>query len=140
MTVVRLENGIPHVQLALAEKNLNQAIRALFVSTPVVEPIVFDKQKPLIKLSEMHQVQLTTVDPDGQCFHVLLFGEPMTRILNVLKDWNATKQPLKSSPKVNTLVCAQYEDGLWYRAWIASITGKTIQFYCFDRNNSICSF
>jgi len=135
MTVVNLENGIPHVQLALAEKNLNQAIRALFVSSPVPEPIVFDQQKPVIKLSEMHQVQLTTVDPDGQCFHVLLFGEPMTRILNVLKDWKANKQPLKSSPKVNTLVCAQYEDGLWYRAWIASITEKGYEVYFVDFGN-----
>lgn len=123
MTVVRVENGVAHVQLALGEKNLNQAVRALFVSTPVPQPLVFDQQKPTIKSSEMHQVQLTTVDPNGQCFHVLLFGEPMTRILNVLKDWNASKQPLKSPPKANTLVCAQYEDGLWYRAWIESITG-----------------
>ena len=125
MTVVRLENGIPHVQLALGEKNLNNAIRSLFVSTPVPEPkIVFDQQKPLLRSSEMHQVQLTTVDPDGQCFHVLLLGESMTRILNILKDWNASKQPLKSPPKANTLVCAQYEDGLWYRGWIENITGK----------------
>jgi hypothetical protein len=48
----------------------------------------------------------------------------LATIMNVLKDWNANKQPLTSQPKANMLVCAQYDaDDLWYRAWIENITG-----------------
>jgi hypothetical protein len=43
--------------------------------------------------------------------------------MNVLKDWNADKQPLTTPPKANMLVCAQYDvDDLWYRAWIKKAT------------------
>jgi hypothetical protein len=49
----------------------------------------------------------------------------LVTIMNVLKDWNATKQPFTTPPKANMLICAQYDaDDLWYRAWIDKITGK----------------
>ena len=52
----------------------------------------------------------------------------LATIMNVLKDWNANKQPLTIQPKPNMLVCAQYEgDDLWYRAWIENVTGIKFQ-------------
>jgi hypothetical protein len=81
-----------------------------------------------MNISEIHSVQLTTVDSEPECFHVLLMRDCLPTIMSVLKDWNAIKQPLTSQPKPNMLVCAQYEgDDLWYRAWIESATGiKTL--------------
>lgn len=138
MTVVRLENGIAHVQLVWGEKNLNQAIRALFTATPAVpEPMRFEDCKPSVDRSTVYHVQLTTVDPDGECFHVLLLGDPLVTILNVMKDWNATKQPLKGSPKANSLICAKYEDGQWYRGWIESVTGKATDALRWKRSQTI---
>ncbi len=82
--------------------------------------------------SEIHSVQLTTVDTESECFHVLLMRDCLPTIMNVLKDWNANKQPLTSQPKANMLVCAQYEgDDLWYRAWIESATGIKLQLFRF---------
>ncbi len=75
--------------------------------------------------SEIHSVQLTTVDAESECFHVLLMRDCLATIMNVLKDWDASKQPLTAQPKPNMLICAQYDgDDLWYRAWIQSVTGK----------------
>ena len=75
--------------------------------------------------SDTHSVQLTTVDTESECFHVLLMRDCIPTIMNILKDWDANKQPLNGQPKANTLVCAQYEgDDLWYRAWIKNVTGK----------------
>jgi hypothetical protein len=49
----------------------------------------------------------------------------LATIMNILKDWDASKQPLTVQPKPNMLICAQYDgDDLWYRAWIQSVTGK----------------
>jgi hypothetical protein len=80
-----------------------------------------------MNINENHSVQLTTVDTEPECFHVLLMRDCLPTIMNVLKDWNVNKQPLTKQPKSNTLVCAQYEgDDLWYRAWIKNVTGIEI--------------
>ncbi len=128
MTVLRIENGIPCIRLNLGERNLNNEIRQHFPSTTIIKsnPIIdFNSHQPEINLSETHIVQLTTVDPQSECFHVLLMRDHLVTIMNVLKDWNATKQPFTNPPKTKMLVCAQYEvDDLWYRAWIEKITGR----------------
>ena len=49
----------------------------------------------------------------------------LSTIMHTLKDWNADKHPLTKQPKVNMLVCAQYDaDDLWYRAWIKDVSGR----------------
>jgi len=127
MTVLRIENGIPYIRLNLGERNLNNEIREILPSFNLIKSnqiINFNSNKPEINLSETHFVQLTTVDPQSEYFHVLLMRDCLATIMNVLKDWNANKQPLTSQPKANMLVCAQYDaDDLWYRAWIENITG-----------------
>ncbi len=127
MTVLRIENDIPYVRLNLGERNLNNEIRTIFSSSTVIKQkqiINFDSNKPEINLSDIHYVQLTTVDTVSECFHVLLMRDCLPTIMNVLKDWNANKQPLTVPPKANMLVCAQYDaDDLWYRAWIESVAG-----------------
>jgi hypothetical protein len=99
----------------------------LFEQTPQNTPpkmIDFDSMKPEMSKTDMHSVQLTTVDTEPGCFHVLLIRDCLPTIMNVLKDWNASKQPMTGKPKPNTLVCAQYEgDDLWYRAWVKAVTG-----------------
>ena len=130
MTVLRIENGIPYVRLNYNERNLNNELRQYFPSTTPTttksNPIIdFNSHQPEVNLSETHFVQLTTVDPQSECFHVLLMRDHLVTIMNVLKDWNATKKPFTTPPKAKTLVCAQYEvDDLWYRGWIEKITGK----------------
>lgn len=127
MTVLRIENGIPYVQLKLGERNLNDEIRAILSSpnaTKQIPIIDFNSSKPVVNLSDTYVVQLTTVDTDSDCFYVLLMRDCLFTIMSTLKDWNANKQPLRSPPKAETLVCAQYEaDDLWYRAWIQNVTG-----------------
>ena len=78
--------------------------------------------------SEIYSVQLTVVDTGCECFHVLLMRDCLPIIINVLKNWDANKQPLTKHPKSNMLVCAQYDaDNLWYRAWIKNITGTKFE-------------
>jgi len=86
-----------------------------------------------MNINENHSVQLTTVDTQSECFHVLLMRDCLPTIMNVLKDWDVNKQPLTVQPKTNMLVCAQYEgDDLWYRAWIENVTGMKLQLlFCF---------
>ena len=137
MTVLRIENGMSYVQLNLGERNLNAEICAILPqpTIPTViksdnEIISFDANKPEMNITETHSVQLTTVDTDSECFHVLLMRDCLSTIMNVLKDWDVNKQPLTSQPKPNMLVCAQYEgDDLWYRAWIQSIAGIKFEFF-----------
>lgn len=149
MTVLRIENGIPYVRLNLGERNLNNEIRAIFPASIGIKQnqiMNFDSNKPDVNLSEIHYVQLTTVDTESECFHVLLMRDCLSTIMNVLKDWNASKQPLTIPPKANMLVCAQYDaDDLWYRAWIQSVTGKTnffdnFEIQCFCRKWFSCIF
>jgi hypothetical protein len=128
MTVLRIENNIPYIRLNLGERNLNNEIRGILPSSILIKSnqlINFDSNKSELNLSETHFVQLTTVDTESECFHVLLMRDFLVTIMNVLKDWNATKQPLTIPPKAKMLVCAQYDvDDLWYRAWIVNVTGK----------------
>jgi len=126
MFVVRIENGVPYIRLNLADRNLNQEINQLLPSTAINKSnliVDFNSSKPQVNLNEAHFVQLTTVDPNSECFHALLLRDPIAKIMNILKDWNASKQPITSPLKIGMLVCAQYEaDDLWYRAWIKNIT------------------
>jgi hypothetical protein len=128
MTVLRIENGIPYIRLNLGERILNNEIREIFPSSILIKPnpiLNFDLNKLELNLSEIHFIQLTTVDTESECFHVLLMRDCLATIMNVLKDWNANKQPLTIPPKAKMLVCAQYDaDDLWYRAWIENITGR----------------
>jgi hypothetical protein len=147
MIVSHFENGIPYVQLNLGERNLNAEIRALLpqaspVQTATISPnsdekiIDFNSSKPEMNPSEIHSVQLTTVDTESECFHVLLMRDCLPTIMNVLKDWDASKQPLTIQPKPNMLVCAQYDgDDLWYRAWIQSVTETGFRVYFVDFGN-----
>ncbi|CAF3844382.1 unnamed protein product [Adineta steineri] len=140
MTVLRIENGFPVVRLNLDERNLNNEILSIFSSSSNIikqNPIInFDSSKPDINLSEMHHVQLTTVDAQSECFHVLLMRDCLPTIMNILKDWNANKQPLTVQPKSDTLICAQYDaDNLWYRAWIESVTENGCRVYFVDFGN-----
>jgi hypothetical protein len=131
MTVLRIENGIPYIRLNLGERNLNNEIREHLSSLTTTKSnsiIDFNSHKPEVNHSEIHFVQLTTVDPQSECFHLLLMRDHLVTIMNVLKDWNATKQPFTTPPKANMLICAQYDaDDLWYRAWIDKITGKLFE-------------
>jgi hypothetical protein len=128
MTVLRIENSLPHVRLNLGQRNLNNEVRATFSSSTTLRPapsLTFDSSRPEVNLSEIHYVQLTAVDVESDCFHVLLMRDCLSTIMNTLKDWKASKQPLTGRPKPNILVCAQYDaDDLWYRAWIRNVTGK----------------
>ncbi|CAF1216784.1 unnamed protein product [Adineta ricciae] len=140
MAVLRIENGIPYIQLNLGERNLNSEILAILpASTPqkssqVVNSV--DSQKAEVSTTEIHSVQLTTVDTESECFHVLLIRDCLPTIMNVLKDWDASKQPLTAQPKPNTLICAQYEgDDLWYRAWIKNVNETGVDVYFVDFGN-----
>ncbi|CAF2637656.1 unnamed protein product [Rotaria sp. Silwood2] len=150
MTVLRIENGIPYVQLNLGKRDLNAEIRAILPqslsssssTTTIVsenvdnEIINFDLNKPEMNISEVHSVQLTTVDAESECFHVLLMRDCLPTIMNILRDWNANKQPLTKQPKPNMLVCAQYEgDDLWYRAWIENVSEIGFRVYFVDFGN-----
>ncbi|CAF0753797.1 unnamed protein product [Adineta ricciae] len=139
MTVIRFENNIPYVRLNLGEKNLNNEIRALLNASTVVksDPVMqFDTYQPEVDLAGSHYVQLTSVDADPECFHVLLMRDCLPTIMNTLKDWNANKQPLVGQPKSDTLVCAQYDvDDLWYRAWIRKVTNNGAYVYFVDFGN-----
>ncbi|UJR15160.1 hypothetical protein I4U23_002123 [Adineta vaga] len=139
MTVLRIENNIPYVQLNLGERNLNNEIRALISSNTVMKSNLnmnFDSNQPEVNLSETHYIQLTTVDTVAECFHVILMRDSLPTIMNVLKDWNAKKQPLIGQPKSDTLICAQYDvDDLWYRAWIKKVTNNDVLVYFVDFGN-----
>ncbi|CAF3593445.1 unnamed protein product [Rotaria sordida] len=153
MTVLHIENGIPYVQLNLGKRDLNAEIRAILPQAPPpplpssssstiisedldTEIINFDLNKPEMNISEIHSVQLTTVDTQSECFHVLLMRDCLPIIMNVLKDWNINKQPLTKQPKSNMLVCAQYEgDDLWYRAWIENVSENGFHVYFVDFGN-----
>lgn len=125
--MIRIENGVPYVRLNLCERNLNNEIREHLPSSALIKPnqiINFDANKLELNHSETHCVQLTTVDPQSECFHVLIMKDYLATIMNTLKDWNGNKQPFIHPPKSNMLVCAQYDiDDLWYRGWIEKITG-----------------
>lgn len=129
MTVSRIENGVPYVQLNLGKRNLNSEICSILSQSAIKKNldnqiIDFDKNKPDMDLSDIHGVQLTTVDAEDECFHVLLMRDCLPTIMNILKDWNINKQPLSKPPQANMLVCAQYDgDDLWYRAWIQNVSG-----------------
>ena len=85
-----------------------------------------EKNLPVMNTSEVYQVQLTIAADDCDSFHVFLMNEYLATIMNVLKNWNSHENVLKSPPSIDRLVCAQYEgDGLWYRAWIEDIVGKS---------------
>ncbi|CAF1144617.1 unnamed protein product [Adineta ricciae] len=140
MTVLHSENGIPYIQLNFGERNLNSEILAILPasipqkSSQVVNSI--DSQKAEVSTTEIHSVQLTTVDTESECFHVLLIRDCLPTIMNVLKDWDASKQPLTAHPQPNTLICAQYEgDDLWYRAWIKNVNETGVDVYFVDFGN-----
>ncbi|CAF1274217.1 unnamed protein product [Rotaria sordida] len=139
MTVLRIENNIPYVRLNLGERNLNNEIRTILLSSNTKKQnqiMDFNSNKPDINLSEIHYVQLTTVDIEPECFHVLLMRDCLPIIMNVLKDWHANKQPLTTEPKPNMLVCAQYDaDDLWYRGWIQNVTEDGYRVYFVDFGN-----
>ena len=61
------------------------------------QSIDFHSHQPEVNPSETHFVQLTTVDPQPECFHVLLMRDCLVTIMNVLKDWNATKTTIHHS-------------------------------------------
>lgn len=135
MVVVRIENGLPCIRLHIGERDLNNEIRTSLSSLTAIkasQTLDFNSQKIELDLSTIHFVQLTIADPQIDCFHVVLMRDSLVTIMNVLKDWNATKQPFTHPPKPNTLVCAQYElDDLWYRAWIKSVNEKDQQYHVY---------
>ncbi|CAF1115310.1 unnamed protein product [Adineta steineri] len=151
MTVIRIEKDIPYVQLNLGERDLNAEIGSILPQSSLSplppttttvsqnsknEIINFDSNKSEMNVNETHSVQLTTVDNESECFHVLLMNNHLPTIMNVLKDWSADKQPLTKQPKIDTLVCAQYDgDDLWYRAWIKNITDTGFHVYFVDFGN-----
>ncbi|CAF2684627.1 unnamed protein product, partial [Rotaria sp. Silwood2] len=139
MTVLRIENGIPYIRLNLGERNLNNEIRTILLSSNIIKQnqiIYSDPNKLELNLSETHYVQLTTVDTQSECFHVLLMRDCLSIIMNVLKDWNANRKPLSVEPKPNMLVCAQYDvDDLWYRGWIQYVTEDGYRVYFVDFGN-----
>ncbi|CAF3760230.1 unnamed protein product, partial [Rotaria sp. Silwood1] len=141
MIVLRIENDIPYVQLNLDKRDLNAEIRAILpqsLSSTTIISKSFDNEinKPEINLSEIYSVQLTTVDLESECFHVLLISDCLSIIMNILKDWNINKQPLIKQPISNMLVCAQYEgDNLWYRAWIKNVSETGFHVYFVDFGN-----
>ncbi|CAF0959484.1 unnamed protein product [Rotaria magnacalcarata] len=149
MTVLRIENGAPYVQLDLGKRNLNAEIRAILPQPAAAaaaaeiiskasgnEPMSFEGNKPEMNPTEIHSVQLTTVDTEAECFHVLLMRDCLPTIMNLLKDWNINKQPLTKQPEANMLVCAQYDgDDLWYRAWILNVSDKGFCVYFVDFGN-----
>ena len=121
MTVVRVENSISYVRLQLDGRNVNDEINAILTPTKRADG---HSNKPVIDPRQPHYVQLTTVDAESECFHVLLMQDCLVTILNELKDWNASRRPFIAPPQPGMLVCAQHEaDDLWYRAWIKSVTG-----------------
>ena len=64
--------------LKLGERNLNNEISTIFPTLNITKqnPIInFDSLKPDVNLSEIHYVQLTTVDKEPECFHVLLMRD-----------------------------------------------------------------
>ena len=123
MTVVRVESGIPYVRLQLNGRNVNDEINAIL--SPATRADVHSS-KPVIDPKELHYVQLTTVDAERECFHVLLMQDCLVTIMNELKDWNASRRPFTAPPQPGMLVCAQHEaDDLWYRASIKSVTGTS---------------
>ena len=128
MTVLRIENGKPHVRLTLAERNLNEEVCAALLSSSIMksnQPIHSQLNPPDLDLTEVHYVQLTHVDSQPECFHVILMRDGLVTIMNTLKDWDAKKQPLTAAPQPGTLACALYHgDDLWYRARIQSVTGR----------------
>ncbi|CAF4848163.1 unnamed protein product [Rotaria sp. Silwood1] len=139
MTVLRIENGIPYIRLNLGERNLNNEICNILQSSSIIKQnqiMNFASNKPEINLSEIYYVQLTTVDTEPECFHVLLMRDCLSIIMNVLKDWHASRKPLTVEPKSNMLVCAQYDaDDLWYRGWIQNVTEGGYRVYFVDFGN-----
>ncbi|CAF3329822.1 unnamed protein product [Rotaria socialis] len=121
MIVLRIENGLPYVQLNLGERNLNAEIRAILpqpsVSTTTTilqklddEQVNFNSNKPEMNIFETHSVQLTRVDADSECFHVVSMRDNLPTIMSALNDWDVEKQPLIIEPKPNMLICPQYQD------------------------------
>ncbi|CAF3321719.1 unnamed protein product [Rotaria socialis] len=121
MIVLRIENGLPHVQLNLGERNLNAEIRAILpqpsVSTTTTilqklddEQVNFNSNKPEMNIFETHSVQLTRVDADSEGFHVVSMRDNLPTIMSALNDWDVEKQPLIIEPKPNMLICPQYQD------------------------------
>lgn len=138
MTVVRFENQIPYIQLNLGERNLNNEISTILSSSIAEQPplLTFDSHRPQLDFSQTYFAQITTVDSEPECFHVLLMQDCLPTIMNVLKDWNENQQSSIKSPQANMLVCAQYEvDDLWYRAWIENVTDRGFRVYFVDFGN-----
>jgi hypothetical protein len=147
INVVRFEGDLPFVQLCNGERNLNDELRTLLPVRPAkiqqksmdetgaesaelrANPVqaidCFDTYKPMINDSEVYAVQLTTVDIESECFHVLFLRDVLSDIMNVLREWDGSQRPLTTPARPKMLVCARYAgDGLWYRAWIESVTGN----------------
>ncbi|CAF1378815.1 unnamed protein product [Rotaria magnacalcarata] len=120
MIVLRIENGLPHVQLNLGERNLNAEIRAILpqpsVSTTTTilqnlddKQVNFNSNKPEMNIFETHSVQLTRVDADSACFLVVSMRDNLPTIMSALNDWDVEKQPLIIEPKPNMRICPQYQ-------------------------------
>ncbi|CAF2989656.1 unnamed protein product [Rotaria sp. Silwood2] len=150
MTVLRIENDLPYVQLNLDERNLNVEIRTILLqsssstTTTILQNlnnkiIDFDSNKPEINIFKIYPVQLTRVDTNSECFHILLKTNDLSKIMNVLKHWHVNKQPLTITPKQDMLVCVQREDNLWYRAWIENVAehGFHVHFVDFGYNEVV---
>ena len=128
MTVLRIEHGKPYVRLTLDERNLNEEVCAALPSSTTLksnQPNYSQLNEPDVDPTEVHYVQLSNVDPQPECFHVILMRDCLVTIMNTLKDWDAKKQPFPSPPQPGALACAQYHgDDLWYRVRIQSVSSR----------------
>ncbi|CAF0739596.1 unnamed protein product [Didymodactylos carnosus] len=143
MTVTRIASAtppIPHVQLIDNQRNLNREIRTtvpVLSSSIVSDPLIdLFNYKPTLNENEIYKVQLAVIDAEDEMLHVILIRDVLATIIQVLKDWNNQREPIKSVPNVPQLVCAQFTgDDLWYRAWIKSCKGNTFSVYYVDFGN-----
>jgi hypothetical protein len=124
MTVSRMENGVAYVELFDDERNLNDEICAILTASHRAT-LTKTQSSLTLKPSDLHYVQLTAIAVQSDCLHVIVMHEAVIQVMNVLKEWQAKKQPIRDAPKPGMLVCAQFDaDDLWYRAQVKSLTGR----------------
>lgn len=138
MTVLRIEDRIPYVQLSKHGRNLNEEIRQ--VITPVLNRLIplitLETNQPEVNPNESHNVQMTHFDAQTQCFHALLLRESLVTVYNKLKLAAEKRFTSKDQIKLGSLVCAQHEeDELWYRGWIRSVGERGCRVYFVDFGN-----
>ena len=138
MTVVRIENNVPHVQLTYHQRNLNQEVRQALSPSVIRAPptITFEMNQPEIDPLESHVVQITHYNSESKRFQALLLRDSIVTVINTLKDWSRKKMVTKDQIRPEMLVCAQYdEDDLWYRGWIRSVGDRSCRVYFVDFGN-----